>query len=869
MSVLQNINLADTTIKMRWQEPYITTGLNQKSVASDARGVVAGFKVAPSSGYVVEVQVDPGFGLSIANVLDTTGGNFALTVIQPTPMFVDLTAQAGSTVFIALDAQYAVGSPTTAQLKVVDAAELAVNDDLVLLARVTVPASPPVVVANINMGYRLRSGDSVPVDAKPYFNELFNGDFESDANGSAAPGWTLAGGTVGSTSTDFAKTGTKSLKLVVSSTGTSFSSYVPVIAGETYRVGLWTRTAAGGLTGTGMQLRAAFFDRNYVLLSTSDVDAPLTGVVTTFAERKALVVAPLNAAHGRIELFFDGTTTGTAYVDDVEFAHPRADALARAAVFGGGVADAYHSHTAAGQAYAGGANWADLTPNPPTTIENELDKIILDLGTTSSPGGAARIGYVPQTPVDLTGLTRVDQALNTLDDLKAGINIANTFTKTNTFTPSVLNTSGIITSGNGTAAGLVSSGSLAGSHGVIGGAIGAGYGVYGNAPAGGVYGFSTAANGVTGQASGAGAGVSGIGGTSGPGGIFVGGSSGNGVTATGGGTGAGVVGNAGGGAGAIGVSGVGSSGPGVQGSSTTNNGVYGIGGSSGSGVYGENTNAGGYGVAGRATHATGVAVLADATGGGVGLQVNSTSTGNGIQVSSVSGRAVEASNNHATVATARFQNQGNGSGIIGLANNQTGSVNGTGVFGKGSVGGWFTSGSTSGLGLEVVGGTPNGIAIEALGLGTGYALDAYNGSGSNSSDVIGSHGYIKFLGDNPGVPASPGFPTTGSAANRLTGANFIKAWGQARSNSGSPILINGYNISSMSITANECTVTMINGMTSAAYVVVACSPSDESFVRANVSNATTFTLKGYHRTGGIQGWSAADFFFQFMVVGMQ
>lgn len=47
------------------------------------------------------------------------------------------------------------------------------------------------------------------------------------------------------------------------------------------------------------------------------------------------------------------------------------------------------AHAAAAISYAGGAAWADGTPNPATTAQGQLDKIVGDLGGTS---GAAKVG---------------------------------------------------------------------------------------------------------------------------------------------------------------------------------------------------------------------------------------------------------------------------------------------------------------------------------------------------------------------------------------------------------------------------------------------------------------------------------------------
>lgn len=54
------------------------------------------------------------------------------------------------------------------------------------------------------------------------------------------------------------------------------------------------------------------------------------------------------------------------------------------------VNQASNSHAASSISYAGGGSWADGTTNPVTTVEGQLDKIIVDLGGT---GGASKIKY--------------------------------------------------------------------------------------------------------------------------------------------------------------------------------------------------------------------------------------------------------------------------------------------------------------------------------------------------------------------------------------------------------------------------------------------------------------------------------------------
>ena len=448
MAVLQSVILSPDAIKMRWKEPYITAGLNTKTLALLPKGVFTGFAVVPNAGYTVDVQVDPTLGISGANVLETTGGKYCVTIVQTSNIPIDLTAQAGLTVFIALDAQYAVGATTAAQIRVVDAAEAGflpsgaapINPDLVILAKVDVPASPvpggPITASMINMGYRTSSGDSLPPDAKPRLNLVGNPSFEQDANTVFPSGWQFFGsGVVVTASTDNAHTGNKSMKMVAAAPANAFvRTFLPCVGGETYRVGMWLRAGATAISGAGVVLQVAFLNRlDAIVGSTVTVDTVFTGAGTTYVQRKGLVTAPVDADMAVLIVLFDANTAGIAYVDDIEFSTARQDTMMQSRVFGGPTAnaDTMHNHSGGGT-YAGSGpyvpgNWT----LPLSTIEQALDSVNFDLSTA---GGAGKIGFTTTSPVDLTTNT-VGLALNELDDKKAGIAILNTFTRTQTINP--------------------------------------------------------------------------------------------------------------------------------------------------------------------------------------------------------------------------------------------------------------------------------------------------------------------------------------------------------------------------------------------------------------------------------------------------
>lgn len=77
------------------------------------------------------------------------------------------------------------------------------------------------------------------------------------------------------------------------------------------------------------------------------------------------------------------------------------------------------SGSAQGIAYGGGANWADATTNPATTVESQLDKIIVDLGSGS---GTAKIASPAVGPLNElaagTLLSQVTTLVTLINDTK-------------------------------------------------------------------------------------------------------------------------------------------------------------------------------------------------------------------------------------------------------------------------------------------------------------------------------------------------------------------------------------------------------------------------------------------------------------------
>lgn len=169
MTTFVSGSIAFDQIKMRWQEPYVSQGLNKKMFGVLPRGVYSGFFVVPSadndprhiditnkvgagcvSGYCFGAY-DTTSGFSIAVHEDLFGNQTTVTGQSQLGQFtLDLTGLDGQSVYCALDVAYLLGQDTQAFVKIVDAAEIAAHPNLTILAKINVPAPfVPITDANI------------------------------------------------------------------------------------------------------------------------------------------------------------------------------------------------------------------------------------------------------------------------------------------------------------------------------------------------------------------------------------------------------------------------------------------------------------------------------------------------------------------------------------------------------------------------------------------------------------------------------------------------------------------------------------------------------------------------------------------------
>jgi hypothetical protein len=122
MTILATSAIANTKVKIRYQEPYVSAAFNKALHVLAVNGIEDGFLLRAAGGKVVRLQVDGETGLSTA-LVRTTGGH-TVAVEETGNINLDLSAYTGQTVYLYLFVDYTNSSATSAEYRVVDAAEL-------------------------------------------------------------------------------------------------------------------------------------------------------------------------------------------------------------------------------------------------------------------------------------------------------------------------------------------------------------------------------------------------------------------------------------------------------------------------------------------------------------------------------------------------------------------------------------------------------------------------------------------------------------------------------------------------------------------------------------------------------------------------
>lgn len=170
MALHSEVALGNTVVKLRWEEPQASAGLDRKDLAVNPRGVYRGFVAQPGVGLLLDIVPDPTTGESLA-VFETTGtlpgqGSYTPTagwnvaVYTTLPISIDATPIVGlGNKAVVLRAQFNEGGlpATNAFVQIVDPLDVKPQD--VVICLINVPAGPPpdLTTSTITNGLTARS----------------------------------------------------------------------------------------------------------------------------------------------------------------------------------------------------------------------------------------------------------------------------------------------------------------------------------------------------------------------------------------------------------------------------------------------------------------------------------------------------------------------------------------------------------------------------------------------------------------------------------------------------------------------------------------------------------------------------------------
>jgi len=331
---------SNSLVKMRWEEPYVSDGLNAKLNGIVPAGVVRGGRLATGGvAFNLTIVADPESGDSVYSYINAQGRQ--ITFRQIGDVTLDLTAVASTTVFIGLEVLYVISSATAVAWKAYSQAEIDADPTIVVLGKVVVPAGGPIPAANVTPAERREAWEKVSPATREWRQFAQNGSFDVAKAGAlpvygsdddTLPGWDtntgiVATGVSWSIAQTAARTGLNELRLTLTGAATQVAQLYQaghgrVRSGDLIKVSVWIRSsvvAPGPGAGGHLGLLVAFYSENYGFVSSVEVD-DLTIIGTTgYTEVSRIIEAPANAAFVEVAINFDDdaqSSTGSYYFDD-------------------------------------------------------------------------------------------------------------------------------------------------------------------------------------------------------------------------------------------------------------------------------------------------------------------------------------------------------------------------------------------------------------------------------------------------------------------------------------------------------------------------------------------------------------------------
>jgi hypothetical protein len=341
----------DAEIKVRFKEPFLTAGLDQKLARVQPRGVYRGFELVTGPALKVTVQVEAASGQSVA-VYETADG-YSLRINRTGNYDLDLAALTTKTVVLAIFADYTLNVDTRAEVRAYELSPVdeftgaAERDELVVLGTVVVPGAG--LITDIRSTYRTMAWEDEAPGAREWVQFVENGGFEmalvapivpagnNVALDEVVPGWdtfstvgmAATGGILPSIDSSQAHTGRNSFRLQMSGLAAQvafmrYAGVAQVRPGQRVKVSVWVKgvalnpgpTAAPGRLG----LYLAFVKTDGTSAGVSFVSNPALTGNFGWLELSDIITAPALAAAVNVLIIYDdnnNNSTGDLYFDDV------------------------------------------------------------------------------------------------------------------------------------------------------------------------------------------------------------------------------------------------------------------------------------------------------------------------------------------------------------------------------------------------------------------------------------------------------------------------------------------------------------------------------------------------------------------------
>lgn len=337
---------SNTQAKIRFQEQYVSEGLNKKLNGVIPRGIIrGGLLVTAGAGFNLRIDPDPDSGDSVYSYIDANGHQ--ITFRQVGAVTLDLTAVANTKVYICLYVNYTTSTATVVEWRTYSEVELLTAPVveapyLVVLGRVVVPAAGPIASTSIDPLERREAWDAVSRSTLQWHQVVSNSRFDIAAPGAltatnleGALGWntgTVAlggGGRTWSVSTIAPRSGPHEFQV----NGGAGSTIVASVDGRErwavepdtkIRVRTWIRGDSwGGVGVNGVQgVVIHFYDTDGVTLGTpAEITNNALSGTFAYTQLDEIVKAPATAAFMSYALRLDPdglSPTGSLFWDDVQ-----------------------------------------------------------------------------------------------------------------------------------------------------------------------------------------------------------------------------------------------------------------------------------------------------------------------------------------------------------------------------------------------------------------------------------------------------------------------------------------------------------------------------------------------------------------------